>query len=320
MRTKLIIFVHDSIPYIGYLRLRKLLSRAREIARAEIRLILKLIEKKYLKIHLMINKNDIHKIVLHSTDVCNMSCKYCSRTIPFKKNKKSYLASEFVPWLNFLIKKNIKFKTISITGGEPFLHPNIFDFVNELKYNYPDKIIRLTTNFSWANEKTIKEFAPKLKNLDNLVISKYPPIIEKCGGNEQFDSLVKLFIQSCPNVTFEVYDLSNFTSWVLRKQKESINNICTTEKANCYTLGKEGIITRCVIACGVQNISQYKSILEINNEYFFDLKKWNKKKFLNFAHKFPFDLCEHCTFTHYKSEKWRLEDRIKNGELTSADD
>ena len=51
MRTKLIIFVHDSIPYIGYLRLRKLLSRAREIARAEIRLILKLIEKKYLKIN-----------------------------------------------------------------------------------------------------------------------------------------------------------------------------------------------------------------------------------------------------------------------------
>lgn len=57
-------------------------------------------------------------------------------------------------------------------------------------------------------------------------------------------------------------------------QKESINNICTTEKANCYTLGPGGIMTRCVIACGARNISQYKSILEINNEYFFDLKKW----------------------------------------------
>ena len=317
MRTKLIIFVHDSI---GYLRLRKFLSRVMEITRANILLLLKLIDKYYLKIHFMINQNDIHKIVLHSTDACNTNCKYCSRGVPFVKRKRSYSASEFVPWLNFLIKKNIKFTSISISGGEPFLHPNIFDFVDELKYNYPDKIIRLTTNFFWANEETIKDYAPKLKNLDNLVISKYPPILEKCGGNDQFDSLVKLFKQSCPHVNFEVYNQSNFTSWELRKQKKSINTICTTEKANCYTLGPEGIMTRCVIACGARNISQYKSILEMNNEYFFDLKKWNKKKFLNFVHKFPFDLCEHCTFTHYKSENWRLEDRLKNGELTSTDD
>lgn len=268
----------------------------------------------------MMNMNNIHKIVLQSTDVCNINCKYCSRGIPFKKNKRSYLASEFIPWLNFLIKKGVRFKTISISGGEPFLHSNIFNFVDELKDNYPDKIIKLTTNFSWANEKKIQEYVPKLRSLDSLVISKYPPVIEKCGGNEKFDSLVQLLIQRCPDMNIEVNDLANFTSWELRRQKEPVNNACTTEHAHCYTLGIEGIITRCVIACGAQNIAQYKSILEMNKEYYFDLTKWNKKKFLNFAHKFPFDLCEHCTFTKYKTEDWGLEDRMINEALTSSDD
>jgi organic radical activating enzyme len=268
--------------------------------------------------HLKTDRNDIQKIVIHSTDICNMNCKYCSRGIPFKKSKKSYFASEFIPWLNFLIKKGIKFKTITISGGEPFLHPDIFNFIDELKYNYPNKIIRLVTNFSWANEKLIQEFAPKLINLDNFVISKYPPIVEKFGGNEQFDSLVKLLKESCPHINIEVHELSQFISWELHKHKESVNNICTTEKAKCNTLGIEGIITRCVIACGAQNINEYRSILEMTGEHYFDLKKWNKKEFLNFAHKYPFDLCEHCTFTHYKSANWGLEDRIKNGELTSA--
>jgi organic radical activating enzyme len=264
----------------------------------------------------MIDKNDIQKIVLHSTDVCNMNCKYCSRGLPFKKEKKSYLASEFIPWLHFLIEKGIKFKTISITGGEPFLHSNIFDFINELKYNYPNKIIRLSTNFSWANEKSIKVVAPKLKNLDSCGISKYPAIIEKCGGNEQFDSLVKLFKQRCPHIAIELREVSHFTSWELHTHKEFIRTICTTEKARCNTLGPEGIITRCVIACGARNINEYKPILESTKEYFFDLKKWNKKDFLSFIHKYPFDLCEHCTFTHYKTENWVLEDRVGNGELT----
>lgn len=265
------------------------------------------------------NKNDIEKIVLHSTDFCNMNCKYCSRGIPFKKNKKSYLASEFIPWLNFLVKKGIKFKTITISGGEPFLHPNIFAFINELKYNYPNKIIRLVTNFSWANENSIRQCAPKLKNLDNCVISKYPIILKKCGGNKQFESLVKSFNQNCAHIDIEVHELSHFNSWELHKHKESITSICTTEKSKCYTLGVDGIVTRCVIACGAQNINEYKSILKTTKEYFFDLKKWNKNNFLSFAHKYPFDLCEHCTFTHYKPAKWGLEDRIQKGELTSAD-
>jgi hypothetical protein len=263
---------------------------------------------------------DIKKIVLHSTDVCNMNCKYCSRGMPFKQSARSYSASEFLPWLNFLIKKGIKFRTIAISGGEPFRHSNIFDFIDELKYNFPDKIIRLITNFSWASETTIKQFAPKLKNLDNCVISKYPPVIENFGGNDQFDSLVGLFKKTCPHIHTEVHDLSHFISWELHEYKEAVTGICTTEQAKCNTLGIDGIITRCVIACGAKNIDGYRSILEHNSEYFFDLKMWDKKKFLDFANKFPFDLCEHCTFTHYKSEMWRLEDRIINGELSPARD
>jgi len=263
-------------------------------------------------------ENDIEKIVIHSTDICNINCKYCSRGIPFKKSNKSYFASEFIPWLNFLIQQDIIFEKITITGGEPFLHPDIFTFINELKNGYPNKIIRLVTNFFWADEKIINKYAPKLKNLDNLVISKYPSIIEKCGGNREFNQLVELLKLNCPNINIEVHELAQFISWELHKNKEPVSDICTTEQAKCYTLGNDGIVTRCVIACGAKNINEYKSILAANKEYLYDLKKWDRKEFLYFANKYPFDLCEHCTFTKYKSENWRLEDRIKSGELTAV--
>ena len=233
--------------------------------------------------HFSPDKNDIQKIVLHSTDICNMNCKYCSRGVPFKKSQKSYFAAEFIPWLNFLIKKGIKFKTIAISGGEPFLHSNIFTFIDELKYNYPDKIIRLVTNFTWADEKTIREYAPKLKNLDNCVISKYPPVIKKWGGNEQFDSLVELFKRNCPHINIEVSDLSQFTTWELHEHKEPVNNVCTTEQSKCNTLGGDGIMTRCVIACGAKNIHEYESILGATNEHYFDLKEMEQKSIFKFC-------------------------------------
>ncbi len=267
---------------------------------------------------LKINNADIRKIVLHSTDACNLNCKYCSRGIPFKKSRKSYSASEFVPWLDFLITRGIRFETIAISGGEPFLHPNIFDFIDELKNRYPGKTIRLITNFSWANVESIREFAPNLKNLDNCVLSKYPQVSERCGGGERFDSLVALFRQSCPHVNVEVHELSHFVSWALHEYREPARGACATERADCNTLGPDGTITRCVIGCGARHINEYRSILEKNREYCFDLKQWDKKEFLRFIRRYPFDLCWHCTFTHHESVEWRPEDRIESGELTPA--
>ncbi|MGZ4928762.1 MAG: radical SAM protein [Halobacteriota archaeon] len=265
--------------------------------------------------HFTEDKSDIYQIILHCTDVCNLNCKYCSRGLPFQKNRKSYFASEFIPWIHFLIEEGIKFKTISITGGEPFLHANIFNFIDEIKNDFPDKVIRITTNFSWANEKSIKEVAPKLKNLSTLTISEYPAVVEKSGGRGRFGALVRQFQEQCPHLQIEIREQGQFIAWELHAAVDPVDAGCVSNEAKCPALSPEGIVTRCAVSIGSKNIREYRPILENNKEYCFDLKKWNKKEFLRFVHKYPFDLCRHCSLWRCEVVQWTNEDRIIKKEL-----
>ena len=92
------------------------------------------------------------------TENCNLNCAYCSTGAPFapKKNRSVEL---FCKWLDVLQNNDIPFESIAITGGEPFLHPQITDgsFIQTLKIRYPSKKIGITTNFFWASDKNIKK-------------------------------------------------------------------------------------------------------------------------------------------------------------------
>ncbi|MGE5197646.1 MAG: hypothetical protein ACM3IL_03970, partial [Deltaproteobacteria bacterium] len=191
-----------------------------------------------------------------------------------------------------------------------------FNVIDELRDDFPDKDIRITTNFSWANEKSIREFTSKLKNLNVFTISQYPVIVEKSGGRERFDALVRLFQERCPHLRIEVREQPQFIAWELHESVEPVNDGCVSDKAKCNALFPGGIVTRCAVSSGAENIREYRPVLESNKEYYFDLKKWNKKEFLRFVHKYPFDLCRHCSLWRRKVEWWAEEDRIKKGELT----
>jgi hypothetical protein len=247
---------------------------------------------------------NIKNINLLAVEHCTIACQYCSTSSPFSK-KISHPASSFFSWLDLLEIKRIPFTDISITGGEPFLHRDIGGFIHELRERYPFKRIGVTTNFYWANENTIKLYAPIIQLLNGgLDISLYENLITKLGGLERVNSLVCLLRELCPEITIEVGNRPSFISWKLHMDEREVKNTCIT--SDCYILRADGKISHCSIGAGLENRAEYLPIINFSKERLFDLRN-GIGGFLSWALKYPFDLCFHCTMWRHIVTPWRLD-------------
>ena len=76
---------------------------------------------------------DLGWFELHAVDHCNLSCKGCSHFAPFstQHSKKEYAASDYMPIIDDMIRRNVVFDTIKVIGGEPFLHSDLASFLRE---------------------------------------------------------------------------------------------------------------------------------------------------------------------------------------------
>ncbi len=247
---------------------------------------------------------DLRNINILVIDYCNNSCKFCSTSSPFAK-KICHSAEVFYPWIDLLIHENILFSNISVTGGEPFLHHDIFTLLSDLRIRYPEKKIGITTNFYWANEETIEKYSSLFNEmLDNIFISIYPNIVKKLGGINQVNHLVTLLREHCPNINIITSDTSFFVSWKMHNYKQKVRKHCIT--SNCYVLRSNGTMSHCSIGAGLENKPEYDTIINNTTERTYDLNI-GIKGLLSWAQKYPFDLCYHCTFWHKSIVKWQIE-------------
>ena len=252
--------------------------------------------------------NMMENINLLITEHCNLACTHCGTGAPFAK-KISHPAVSFIEWLDLLEKKNIPFRWISLTGGEPFLHPEVRDgsFIQLLRTRYPSKKVGLTTNFFWASEKRIINYAPIIGMLNGgVAISIYEPIVRKLGGLDKYNNLVQLLIEACPNTYIIVDDRQSFQKWKFHEEECEVTGSCST--SDCFNLKPDGKLTHCSLAIAVQNIPEYMGILQKSKEALLDLRDLKdidgREVFLSWSRKYPFDLCSHCTMWHGEYEPW----------------
>lgn len=89
--------------------------------------------------------NKLKSVYIEITSKCNMNCPYCYNNSTFEG---TFLSKEkFFDLIDQC--KNNKIPEITISGGEPFLHPNIIDFI---KYANDKHIyVRIISNLSMVN-------------------------------------------------------------------------------------------------------------------------------------------------------------------------
>jgi hypothetical protein len=88
------------------------------------------------------------KIEIEITTNCNLKCFNCNRSCRQAPSSEIMSLGQIKKFVNESLDKNIEWRRINVLGGEPTLHPKLFEILEELK-KIKDKTggeIRLATN------------------------------------------------------------------------------------------------------------------------------------------------------------------------------
>lgn len=113
-------------------------------------------------------------INIFTTNQCNLNCKSCSSFAPVCPPD-LYGSEQFKNDIDRLCQLDLEqIAVLKFTGGEPFLHPQLFSLFGHARKRFPDTPIECYTNgLVLRNAK--EEILQKLKELEiMLVITEYP--------------------------------------------------------------------------------------------------------------------------------------------------
>jgi len=93
------------------------------------------------------------QIEIQLTDYCNLKCVQCNVGCDIVESNKYVSLENVEKFVKDLIDLNVRMRRVSITGGEPTLHPLFFDVIDILKKykDFNDDRILLRTN-GWGEE------------------------------------------------------------------------------------------------------------------------------------------------------------------------
>ncbi len=131
---------------------------------------------------------EIRNLVLLLSNACNFNCVYCQiekniKQPKIKLNMTQEIASKALDLFINNSPHDAK-KTITITGGEPLLNPDIFKFVVEKAAKINNKRIVLFTNGSMITDELIKLF--KEHQVLVLLSIDGPKVMHDCARVDQF--------------------------------------------------------------------------------------------------------------------------------------
>lgn len=135
--------------------------------------------KIFLQYQSPLNVQDLFHLIIFTTTGCNLHCKSCSTFAPA-------LSPEFYEYRQFAEDmhrfKELHFERVNVikfTGGEPFLHRDLFEMFSTARALFPGTPIECYTNGSLLNNLT-DESLLLLKQLEVVpVITEYPPLVSK---------------------------------------------------------------------------------------------------------------------------------------------
>ncbi|MEN2774636.1 radical SAM protein [Acetivibrio clariflavus] len=157
-------------------------------------------------------------VYLKLTDICNLNCKMCGQANNRKLGlvrKPNFLNFEQVKKFIEPIIKEVEF--VNIWGGEPFMHPEIMEFIKYFSRN--KKYISIATNGTY-----LKKYAKELVDIgvDEIVVSLDGPkdVHENIRGAEN------LFV----DIKFGIEEIVEYKKHMQIKPKMIIN--CTITEEN----------------------------------------------------------------------------------------
>ena len=124
--------------------------------------------KNLVKIHSRyIDEKDVKNIFtffIYATDSCNYSCEYCSNDFP--RQQKFLNLTQMLLFIQHIQNITTCNFIIEISGGEPTLHPDLYEFCKKCCLMLKDRLINICI---YSNCSQSKEYYLRLLALDNKI-------------------------------------------------------------------------------------------------------------------------------------------------------
>ena len=256
--------------------------------------------------HISQYKPSLPYVEYHVTDYCNLKCKRCSHFSNLVDEKIFPDIQEFNATLQALQQKFRNIKMFRLMGGEPFLNPDIYAFIQSIRKTFPYADIRIASNGLCLPQ--IDDLTVKTIRENNVVIdiSQYPPTRNMIEKIVQFAWKKKLNIYIGKQITHFFKSIGSGE----KQEPEKVYSRCLGRK--CHFLRKKYLYPCAAPILYFEN----KDFLGLNiamedvNCNSIDLidgneSGWDILKKLSSS----FDFCKYCTYPEWC--KWE----ISNGEI-----
>lgn len=264
----------------------------------------------------------LNNLILPITSTCNLNCKGCTSYSPLcsnvAENKAIYSLEQLISDLTCLQQKGFICREISIEGGEPLLHPELFSIIPAIRKLFNESIVLvIQTNGLLLNNWSAKEHQIIAEANCQVIISKYLP-------KQNFDQFISLAdeykveykINQCyseQGYFYLIRGLENTQNLTEDAQMpvnsaKILNTFVHCEKSHSCTTLRNGHIYPCSHACHLPVLNKFFN-LNYPETYYNIYKMTGEEIALCLAR--PCPSCQTClgTFFDYQGKNWEKSEK-----------
>lgn len=245
----------------------------------------------------MDTKIKIDYFAISINDNCNLNCKSCGSCAPLAQ-RPNFIDIDILKKQVIKLNDIVEFNRIVILGGEPLLHPKVFDIINFLSDLFSNTKIGLYTNgillkqhLTYNNVKILQK-----KNVE-VMFSKYPIKFDYDG---LFKILDVLHVNNYVNVDWTQKPKDETDYWTQISIDKNKNKVpyCFMANEACDMVLKNDKIYGCSIISSINLLNEYfKENIHISeNDYILmkNITKENLSKFIANIQQMKMPFCKMC--------------------------
>jgi hypothetical protein len=255
-------------------------------------------------------------LLLNIVDGCNLNCKGCKNFSPLAKATDIYTIDQIKKDLSYFKGLGIKkLSRIFVSGGEPLLHPHLFEVLTLCRELYKNSIIELVTNgivlhkYNESQWQKLKELDITLSMSDYNIGGVFPENLVSC---RHYGVKYNTMTQS-ENTRMET-DKKSFVKWTLNLEKTAPDYTyfnCKRFIGRTSLHLHNGVIAPCclmVFSNKYFNDAFNCNMKMIENEDCLNLYKSTAEEILGFAVKrYPY--CNYCDMEKNHMVEWGISER-----------
>lgn len=248
-------------------------------------------------------------LVINILDHCNLKCKGCDHfaciadpyLVPFQT-----LHNDIERMAEIMHGDNIM--KIGVMGGEPLLHPDLLEILKDVRNNFPNAIIRLTTNGLLLLQQKEDFWAVCRDYNITIVNTKYPIKIdhEKMKEKAESESVKFQFYEGTGDDTVKTSFKKIIT---LDGTNDPVKSFAKCHCANWDNFLMEGKLYSCAFSCQSYRIfnKKFEQNLRMTEGDYLDIYKvQDMQEILEFAAR-PRPYCRYCS----DLDRWHEWERSK---------